>query len=117
MVGCLLHIMKEPLVHDYNDCILSYFVWLDLQLNLSTMATLGTEGSGHCKEVAIAERFKQEWMYGLSATENGHFREVPCRFDCTCIWFWEIAQAPIPPPSLNLTLTSHLGQNDELGEG
>ena len=60
MVGCLLHIMKEPLVHDYNDCILSYFVLLDLQLNLSTMATLGTEGSGHCKEVAIAERFKQE---------------------------------------------------------
>ena len=76
MVGCLLHIMKEPLVHDYNDCILSYFVWLDLQLNLSTTATLETEESGHCKEVAIVERLKQERMYGLSATENGRCREV-----------------------------------------
>jgi len=48
------------LLHDNNDCILSYFMSVDLQLNLSTMATLGTEGSGHCKEVAIAERLKQE---------------------------------------------------------
>ena len=117
MVGCLLHIMKEPLVHDYNDCILSYFISLDLQLNLSTTAILETEESGHCKEAAIVERLKQEWMYGLSTTENGYCREVALsgRFDCTCIWFWEIAQAPTPPPSLNLTLTSHLGQN--VGEG
>ena len=28
-----------------------------IQLNLSTTATFGTEESGHCKEVAIVERF------------------------------------------------------------
>ena len=28
-----------------------------LQLKLSTMANLGTEESGHCKEVAAVERF------------------------------------------------------------
>ena len=28
-----------------------------LQLNLSTMATLETEESGGCKEVAVVERF------------------------------------------------------------
>ena len=39
---------------------------LELQLNLSTTATLGTEESGHCKEVAVIERWKEEWMYGLS---------------------------------------------------
>ena len=33
---------------------------LELQLNLSTMATLGTEESGHCSEVAVVERLKQE---------------------------------------------------------
>ena len=33
---------------------------LELQLNLSTMATLGTEENGHCKEVAIIERWKEE---------------------------------------------------------
>ena len=37
----------------------------ELKLNLSTMATLGTEESGHCKEVAIVKMFKQESMYGL----------------------------------------------------
>ena len=31
-----------------------------LQLNLSTIATLGTEESGHCKEVAAMERMKKE---------------------------------------------------------
>ena len=29
-----------------------------LQLNLSTMATLGTEESGHCGEVAVVERLQ-----------------------------------------------------------
>ena len=31
------------------------------------MATLGTEENGHCREVAVVERFKQESMHGLSA--------------------------------------------------
>ena len=56
--------------------LISYFISLSLQLNLSTTATLGTEERGHCKEVAIVERLKQERMYGLSATENGRCREV-----------------------------------------
>ena len=30
-------------------------VWLHVQSNLSVMATLGTEESGHCKEVAVVE--------------------------------------------------------------
>ena len=38
---------------------------MDIQLNLSTMATLGTQ-----KKVAIAERFKLESMYGLSAKKK-----------------------------------------------
>ena len=38
---------------------------LVLQLNLSTMATLRTRESGHYKKMAIVERFKQEFMYGL----------------------------------------------------
>ena len=29
----------------------------DIQLNLSTMATLGTEERSHCKEVATVEKF------------------------------------------------------------
>ena len=39
-----------------------YTGYLGLQLNPSTMATLGTEGCGSCKEVAAIERFKQESM-------------------------------------------------------
>ena len=31
-----------------------------VQLNLSTTATLGTEESGLCREVAVVERLKQE---------------------------------------------------------
>ena len=34
----------------------------EIQLNLSTLATLGTKESGHCRKVAIVERFKQESM-------------------------------------------------------
>jgi len=45
-------------------------------LKLSTTATLGTEESGCCREVAAVERFKQESMYGLSAQKSGHCREV-----------------------------------------
>ena len=30
-----------------------------MQLNLSSMATVGTEESGHCREMAILERFKR----------------------------------------------------------
>ena len=33
---------------------------MSLQLNFSTTATLGTEESGLCREVAIEERLKQE---------------------------------------------------------
>ena len=40
------------------------------------MATLGPEESGHHKEVAVVERFKQEPMYGLSAIKSVHCREV-----------------------------------------
>lgn len=42
------------------------------------MATLGKEGSGHCKEGAIVEeRFKHdESMHELSAKKRGHCREV-----------------------------------------
>ena len=31
-----------------------------VQLNLSTTATVGTEESGLCREVAVVERLKQE---------------------------------------------------------
>ena len=38
---------------------------------------LSTVFSGHCREVAVVERLKQEWMYGLSAKKkNGHCVEV-----------------------------------------
>ena len=40
------------------------------------MATLGKEESGHCGEVAIVGRFKQESMCGLSAIKSGHCREM-----------------------------------------
>ena len=31
-----------------------------IQLNLSTMTTLGTEKNGHCRELAVVERLTQE---------------------------------------------------------
>ena len=40
------------------------------------MATLGTEESGHCRQVAIVERFKQGSMYGLSTIKRGRCSEV-----------------------------------------
>ena len=42
-----------------------------VQLNLSTKATLGTEQSGHCREVYT--RFE---MNGLSTKKSGHCRKV-----------------------------------------
>ena len=48
----------------------------EIQLNLSTMATLGTRESCHCREVAIVERFKWESMSRLSAIKSGCCREV-----------------------------------------
>ena len=40
-----------------------------LQLSLSKRATVGTEESGHCREVAGEETLKQESMYELSVRE------------------------------------------------
>ena len=40
---------------------------MQIQLKLSTTATLRTEESGRCRKVAVLGRFKQESMYGLSA--------------------------------------------------
>ena len=39
---------------------------IKVQFNLSTMATVGTEESGHCKEVAVLERFQTRvdvWIF------------------------------------------------------
>jgi len=47
-----------------------------LQLNFSTTAILGTEESGHCREVAVEESLQQESMYGLSAKKIGCCRAV-----------------------------------------
>ena len=40
------------------------------------MATLGKKESGHHKEAAIVESFKQESMHGLFTEKSGHCREV-----------------------------------------
>ena len=49
-----------------------------LQLNLSTTtATLGTEESGHCCEVAVVERLKQWWMYGMFAKKMATVEKWP----------------------------------------
>ena len=45
-----------------NKRIVSKYSWT------STTATLGTEESGHSRQVV--ERLKQEWMYGLSAKKK-----------------------------------------------
>ena len=53
-------------------------MYIVLQLNLSTTATLGTQKSGHCREVAvIVERLKQEWMHGLSAKKKAIVEKWP----------------------------------------
>ena len=55
-----------------QEGVASKYSWTSLQLT----ATLGTEESGHSREVAVADRLKQEWMYGLSAKKNDRCREV-----------------------------------------
>ena len=50
--------------------------YTEIQLNLSTTATLWTEESRRCSEVASVEKFKQESMYGLCRQKSGHCREV-----------------------------------------
>ena len=50
--------------------------WNTVMLNLSTTATLWTEESRRCSEVASVEKFKQESMYGLCRQKSGHCREV-----------------------------------------
>ena len=42
--------LSQPLIMSFKHLIA-------LQLNFCTMATLGTEESGHCKQMAIVERF------------------------------------------------------------
>ena len=37
---------------------------------LYIMATLETKESGRCREVTVAERFKQESMYGFAAQKQ-----------------------------------------------
>ena len=38
---------------------------------------LGTEESGHCREAALVERLKQEWMYGLSTKKMAVIERWP----------------------------------------
>ena len=37
---------------------------------------MGTEESGHCREVTVVEGSKQDSVYGLSAKTNGSCKEV-----------------------------------------
>ena len=79
-----------------------------LQLNLSTTATLGTETSGHCGEVAVVERSKQEWMYGLSAkimaiVERWPLVEVPL-YSVTGAWEKEVRKKTGWWPTFQLVL-------------
>ena len=52
----------------------------EILLNLSTTATLGTEESGHRKEVAVVERFLTRvnvWIFcPWGQYKTGHCREV-----------------------------------------
>ena len=52
-----------------NQCFIAFLqvLLLNIQFNIFATVTLGTEESGHCREVAVVERLKQESMYGLSA--------------------------------------------------
>ena len=73
---CLLALQKNyrklfPLKNTF--CIVLSF----LQLNVSTTASLGTEEKGHCREVAVVERLKQEWIYGLSAKKKAVVERWP----------------------------------------
>ena len=50
--------------------------WQQLQLNVSTTATLGTEECSRYREVANVEWFKQESMYGMSNKKKSPLVEV-----------------------------------------
>lgn len=54
---------------------------IQVQLNLSTKASLGTEENGLCRE-------GQESMYGLSARKSGRPKEVAVRGSLTIKPFW-----------------------------
>ena len=55
---------------NYTNCTKLNFpkFYTKLHLNLSTMATLGTEESGHHKEVVVVEKFTPALMYALFAS-------------------------------------------------
>ena len=57
---------------------LTYYWWggqqqfvISIQLNFSSMASLGTEESGHCKEVDVVERFNPLTAF---ASQNGLYK-------------------------------------------
>ena len=65
---------------NYTNCTkLNFPNYTKLHFNLPTMATLGTEESGHYKEAAIVEKFIPELIYGLFASrdkKSGHCGEM-----------------------------------------
>ena len=65
---------------NYTNCTkLNFPDYTKLHFNLSTVATLGTEESGHYKEAAIVEKFIPELIYGLFASrdkKSGHCGEM-----------------------------------------
>ena len=53
-----------------------------LRFKQGPMYGLSAEKSGRCREVAVVVRFKQGPMYGLSAKKSGRCREVAVSGDC-----------------------------------
>ena len=51
------------------------------------MYGLSAKKNGHCREVTVVERFKQESMHGLSTIKSGHCREVETRVNA-----WTVRQ-------------------------
>ena len=72
----MFHMLAVGLERKGKGAVPASWVWWPIQLSLSTTATLGTEESGRCREVAAVERFKQESMYGMSAKQSGPCRKV-----------------------------------------
>ena len=72
----MFHMLAVGLERKGKGAVPPCWVWWPIQLSLSTTATLGTEESGRCREVAAVERFKQESMYNLSAKKSGCCREM-----------------------------------------
>ena len=72
----MFHMLGVGLEREGEGAVPSFWVWWPIQLSLLTTATLGTEESGRCREVAAVERFKQESMYDLSAKKSGCRRET-----------------------------------------